>query len=74
MSEPLRIGIAGLGTVGSALAGVLADKRQFLADRCGREIAVTGISARSNKPRGVDLSRAEFFADPVQLAPISTFS
>jgi homoserine dehydrogenase len=68
MSEPLRIGIAGLGTVGSALAGVLANKRQFLADRCGREIVVTGVSARSDKPRGVDLSQARFFADPVELA------
>jgi homoserine dehydrogenase len=68
MTQPLRIGIAGLGTVGSALAGVLAGKRQFLADRCGREIVVTGVSARSNKPRGVDLSHAEFFTDPVELA------
>ncbi len=68
MTQPLRIGIAGLGTVGSALARVLTEKREFLAERCGREIAITGISARSNRDRGVDLSGAEFFSDPVALA------
>ncbi len=68
MTQPLRIGIAGLGTVGTALVRVLAEKRDFLAERCGRAIELTGVSARSNRDRGVDLSGVEFFADPVALA------
>jgi homoserine dehydrogenase len=69
MTEPLRLAIAGLGTVGAALIGVIAEKRDFLAQRCGRPIVVAGVSARNrNKDRGVDLSGVEWFDDPVALA------
>ena len=39
MVEPLRVGLAGLGTVGSAVAAMLARSRQALAQRTGREPA-----------------------------------
>ena len=68
-TSPLRIGIAGLGTVGS---GVLMNLRQHgdrLALIMGRPIVVTGVSARSRgKDRGVPLGDAEWFDDPVALA------
>src|SRR5690554_2966548 len=69
MSEALRVGIAGLGTVGASVARVLTDKAAELTRQCGRPIAVTAVSARSKgRDRGVDLSGAAWFDDPVDMA------
>src|SRR5690606_32856473 len=69
MSEALRVGIAGLGTVGASVARVLADKAAELTRQCGRPIVVTAVSARTrDQDRGVDLSAATWFDDPVELA------
>lgn len=69
MSEPLRVGIAGLGTVGASVARILKSKSNSLTHRCGRPITVTGVSARDRtKDRGVDLSEAEWFDTPAELA------
>ena len=69
MAEALRVGIAGLGTVGASVARVLSKKAAELTRQCGRPIVVTAVSARiSGKDRGVDLSGAAWFDDPVKLA------
>ncbi|MDP3897434.1 MAG: homoserine dehydrogenase [Mesorhizobium sp.] len=69
MTHPLRIGIAGLGTVGASVARVLRDKAGELTRQCGRDIVVTAVSARDRgRDRGVDLSGATWFDDPVELA------
>ena len=69
MSSPLRIGIAGLGTVGASVARLLARQRSALAARTGRDVLVTGIAARNKLPdRGLDLAGAKWFDDPVALA------
>jgi len=69
MSEPLRLGIAGLGTVGGALLELLARNGGLLAERAGRELAVTAVSARSReRDRGVDLARFRWYDDPLALA------
>ena len=69
MTEALRVGIAGLGTVGASVARVVHDKAAELTRQCGREIVVAAVSARDRaKDRGVDLSGAEWFEDPVALA------
>jgi len=69
MSEALRVGIAGLGTVGASVARVLAEKAAELTRQCGRPIAVAGVSARDrSRDRGVDLSGATWFDDPAELA------
>jgi homoserine dehydrogenase len=69
MAEALRVGIAGLGTVGASVARVLAEKAGELTRQCGRSIEVTAVSARSKgRDRGVDLSSATWFDDPVKLA------
>ncbi|MEO0637308.1 MAG: homoserine dehydrogenase [Pseudomonadota bacterium] len=66
---PLRLGIAGLGTVGAELVGMLQNKANFLAQRTGRTIDVVAVSARNpDKDRGVDLSSAQWFSDPVEMA------
>ena len=69
MQEPLRIGVAGLGTVGTGLLELIHAHGARLAETLGRDIVVSGVSARDkNKARGVDLSVARWFDDPVQLA------
>ena len=57
MSEPLRIALAGLGTVGSGVVRLLEANAALIARRAGRPITITAISARNRgKNRGVDLS------------------
>jgi homoserine dehydrogenase len=69
MSEVLRVGIAGVGTVGASVVRLLAQQDAALTARTGRKIVVTGISARdSGKDRGFDAAGMTFFDDPVQLA------
>ena len=69
MAEALRIGIAGLGTVGASVARVIETKAGELARQCGRDLVVTAVSARDRtRDRGVDLSGATWFDDPVALA------
>lgn len=69
MSEPLRIGIAGVGTVGASLVRILQQKHNQLAQTCGRAIVVTAVCARDKtKDRGCDLSKVEWFDDADALA------
>ena len=69
MSSPLRVGVAGLGTVGAAVLDILARRNGPLAERCGRAIVVAGVGARSrDKARGIDLSSIPWHDDPVALA------
>ncbi len=69
MTAPLRIGLAGLGTVGSSLIRLLQQKKQNLEERCGRPLRITAINARDKtKDRGVSLDGMAWFDDPVVLA------
>ena len=68
-SQPLRIGLAGLGTVGASVLKILQRQENALAARCGRAIRVVAVSARDRKrDRGVDLGGLAWFDDPVALA------
>ncbi len=69
MSAPLKVGVAGLGTVGAALVAQVARRREAITARCGRHVEVVAVCARSrNKNRGVDLKKMKWFSDPVELA------
>jgi homoserine dehydrogenase len=69
MVTPLKVGVAGLGTVGAALFAQVTRQREQLAARCGRPIDIVALCARSRaNDRGLDLSRMKWFADPVALA------
>jgi homoserine dehydrogenase len=69
MAQPLRLGVAGVGTVGSALIAQIAAQRDHLTARCGRAIEVVAVCARSrSKNRGIDLKKMKWFSDPVELA------
>jgi homoserine dehydrogenase len=69
MADALKIGIAGLGTVGASLAKILVERRDMLTTTCGRPIDIVAVTARAKgRDRGVDLSAVEWFDDPVELA------
>ena len=69
MSHALRIGIAGLGTVGASLVALLQQRKNELAVTCGRPIEIVAVSARNrNRDRGVDLSALDWYENPVELA------
>jgi len=69
MVAPLKLGIAGLGTVGASVVRLVAEQRDALIVRCGRPIEVVAVSARSRaKKRGIDLRKLRWVADPVALA------
>lgn len=69
MSNSLRVGIAGLGTVGASLVRVLDEKSDLLISQCGRSIHVTGVCARDkSRDRGIDVSSLDWFDDASALA------
>lgn len=69
MTKPLRIGIAGLGTVGAGTLSIIEAHGKLLAARCGREFQVTAVSARDrSRDRGVNLSAVRWFDNAVEMA------
>lgn len=69
MTDALRLGIAGLGTVGCALIQLLARQKDVLESRSGRQVSVTGVSARTRgRDRGVSIDQFDWHDDPVALA------
>ncbi|HLG88029.1 MAG TPA: homoserine dehydrogenase [Alphaproteobacteria bacterium] len=67
--HPLRIGLAGLGTVGAGVLRLLSENRQLIGLRGGRSIEVTAISARDRaKSRPADIAAFRWHDDPVSLA------
>jgi homoserine dehydrogenase len=69
MAEPLRVGLAGLGTVGSSVAAMLLHTRDAIAERAGRPIDLVAYASK-DPPRDatLDLSKVRKVADPVALA------
>ena len=69
MSAPLKIAIAGLGTVGGGVAKLLLAADGELAERAGRRLELVAVSARDrSRPRAADVSRLVWYDDPVALA------
>ncbi|MGN6375996.1 MAG: homoserine dehydrogenase [Sphingomonas sp.] len=68
-TQPLRIALAGLGTVGAGVIRLLDANGALIARRAGRPIEVVAVSARDrSKDRGVDIARFDWVDDPVALA------
>ena len=69
MNEPLRLGIAGLGTVGVGVLRIVRRQAEMLTARTGRRIEVTAVSARTrDKDRGTPIDGFAWEDDPVALA------
>ena len=69
MVAPLKVGLAGLGTVGTSVVRLIERQREALEARCGRPIQVVAVTARSrSKRRDIDIRRFRWAADAVALA------
>jgi homoserine dehydrogenase len=69
MVAPLKVGLAGLGTVGASVVRLIERQREALEARCGRPIEVVAVTARSRgKRRDIDISGFRWAADAVALA------
>ena len=69
MVAPLRVGIAGLGTVGAEVVRVIESQSGVLSARCGRSLRVVAVTARSKaKKRGLDLGGIAWAKDALALA------
>ena len=69
MAQALRVGLAGLGTVGGGVVKLLDANRALIERRAGRPIDVVAVSARDrNRDRGVDLSRFAWVDNTTDLA------
>ncbi len=65
----LRIGLAGLGTVGVGVLTLLRDNAALITARAGRPVTVTAVAARDRlKDRGIALDGLRWLDDPVSLA------
>jgi homoserine dehydrogenase len=66
---PLRLGLAGLGTVGIGVVRIAQNHADLIAARAGRPVVITAVSARDRtKNRDADLSGYAWETDPVTLA------
>lgn len=69
MTGVMRLGVAGLGTVGAALTRLIGEKGAVLAARTGRSLEIVAVSARDrSKDRGWSLEGLAWFDDPVAMA------
>jgi len=69
LAEPLRVGLAGLGTVGSAVAAMLARSQAALMERTGRRIELAAYASKDPpKDATLDLSKVRKIDSPVALA------
>ncbi len=69
MVAPLKVGIAGLGNVGTEVVRLIEEQGRNLSLRSGRAVRVVAVTARSKvKKRGVDLRGIEWARSPLALA------
>ncbi|MGI9520697.1 MAG: homoserine dehydrogenase [Hyphomicrobiaceae bacterium] len=73
MANTLRLGIAGLGTVGTGLVRLIETHNEKLQVATGRSIEITSVCARDRaKNRGIDIGRAHWFTDATEMAQSDT--
>ena len=68
MVASLKVGIAGLGTVGASVVRLIAQERAVLEARCGRRIEVVAATARKRKKRGADVDKLRWVDSAKKLA------
>ena len=69
MDTDLKIGIAGLGTVGQGVVNMLLKNKCSIGLKSGKNLTITSVSAQDrNKDRGLDISGFHWEDSPIELA------
>ncbi len=68
MEKPLRLGVAGLGVVGTSLVQLLQRRRSEFVARAGRECVLAAYSARRKRDPASGLAKAQFFENAAAMA------
>ncbi len=69
MLEPVRVGLAGLGTVGGGVVRLLKAQADLIEARCGQKIQIVAASARNlTRARQLPLEGIRLIADSRELA------
>ncbi|WP_346896102.1 homoserine dehydrogenase [uncultured Roseibium sp.] len=69
MADALKVGVAGLGTVGASVVRLLAKHGDMIGRKSGRSVKVTAVCARDkSRDRGIDVSGLDWFTDAVEMA------
>ncbi len=56
----LKVGVIGVGTVGTSVVKILVDNKEMITARAGREVIVTsGVVKNLNKDRGLDIKLSD---------------
>ena len=71
MKTPLKVAIAGLGTVGAGVVALLKRNATLLERHAGRKIELVAVSARDrNRARPIEIGSVPWYADPVAMAAL----
>ena len=71
IDKPIKVAIAGLGTVGTGVIKILENNRVLLTKKTGRSIEISAVSAKNRtKPRRINLDGIRWIDDPLKLADI----
>lgn len=65
---PLKVAIAGLGTVGGGTVKLLQANASLLEQRCGRAIAITAVADRYRRDRGFSVAGYAWYDDAIEMA------
>jgi homoserine dehydrogenase len=68
MNAPLKVAVAGLGTVGGGTIRLLQTNAELLARRTGRAITVTAVADLSRRDRGFPVDGYAWYDDAVRMA------
>ena len=68
MSRPLKVAVAGLGTVGGGTVKLLQANATLLAERTGRPIVITAVADRDRRDRGFSVDGYQWYDDAVAMA------
>ncbi len=67
MNKPLKVAVAGLGTVGSGTVGLLEANAALLERRAGRPIVVSAVSDLDRRDRGFSVDGYAWYEDAVAM-------
>ncbi len=69
MSDVLKVGVAGLGTVGASVVRLLSEHGAQITRKCGRPVMVTAVCARDkSRDRGIDVTGLDWYSDANEMA------